>query len=161
DGELQWLRAQYEANPTPELAEQIEKVAAQQALSFQLLEARTTEAGRSLNATKIRAQQLSSGNPAFIKQALKRGLRADQVIEILKRTDPKDIEARTKMLIKFGDNRGTWQRIQHALGTYYISNILSGAKPTGHNVLGNTIGMALKLAMTPPAALADRADVAL
>src|SRR5215813_5285164 len=160
DAKLRWLTEEYKANPTPELAQEIEKTAAEQATSMVLLQARTGEAGRALNATKLRAQQLSSGNPQFIKQALKRGLRVDQIIEILKRTDPSDIEARTKMLIKFGDNRGTWQRINHALGTYYISNILSGLKPTEHNILGNSINMAMKLALTPPAALADRLDVA-
>src|SRR5262245_47186276 len=160
DAKLRWLSEQYKANPTAELAQEIEKTAAQQATTMVLLQARTGEAGRALNATKIRAQQLSSGNPAFIKAALKRGLRVDQIVEILNRTDPADVEARTKLLIKFGDNRGTWKRINHALGTYYISNILSGVKPTEHNIVGNTVGMIEKLIMTPPAALADRLDVA-
>jgi hypothetical protein len=146
----------FDADPTPQNGLILQKAAQDQVDAFNIYRARGAEAGRTVNIYKASAEDIASGNQGLMMAALRRGVRPDQLADIIKSTGPKDITTRAEMLMAVSE-RGPWhKRLRDNLQTIWISNILSGPPPHMRNVLGNSINALLSPVVKGAAAFHER-----
>jgi hypothetical protein len=152
---IQQLREAYEADPTSDAAAlRLQRAATELDMSVRAYQGRTTEAGRSLNILKYQSAALDSGDPRFIREAVRVGASADDIAKVLK-TPNLDDAARYRELLRIRRPG----RLQY-LNTYLTQNILSGIPTQERNIIGNTVPLLAQPATRPIAGAMDWARVA-
>ncbi len=156
DQTIQDARAAYDADPTPENGLLLQKAAQDQVDAFTILRARGAEAGRTVNIFKASAEELASGNQRLLTAALRRGVPPDRLAEIIRNTEPRDVQARAEMLMELS-RKGPWHsRLMDTMQSFFISNLLSGFGPHERNLLGNSVRAVATPATRPFSAAIER-----
>jgi Phage tail lysozyme len=156
DQTIQDAQAAYDADPTPQNGLVLQKAVQDQVDAFTIFRARGAEAGRTLNIFKASAEELASGNQGLLMAALRRGVPPEKLAEIIRNTEPRDVQARAEMLMA-STRKGPWHsRAWDVAQTFFISNLLSGFGPHERNILGNSVRAVATPATRPFSAAIER-----